>query len=74
MSQSFHELPLADCALSFQEACTLKAHLDGLHRFLSRPGDWGFDTQLGRLTIAVKNVQASTGQHIQAIREAHPGL
>lgn len=74
MSQPFHELPLAASALTFQEACTLKAHVDGLHRFLSRPGDWGFDTQLGRLTIAVKTVQTSTGQYIQAIREAHPGL
>ena len=74
MSQPFHELPLAASQLSFQEACTLKAHLDGLQRFLNRPGDWGYETQLGRLTIAIKNVQASTGQHIQSIREAHPGL
>lgn len=74
MSQPFHELPLSDSALSFQEACTLKAHLDALKRFLNRPGDWGYDTQLGRLTIAIGNVQDSTGQRIQAIREAHPDL
>ena len=74
MSRPFNELPLADSELSFQEACTLKTHLDGLSRFLNKPGDWGYESQLGRLTIAINNVKDNAVRRIQALREAHPSL
>lgn len=74
MSAPFHELPLAASALSFQEAVTLKTHLDGLKRFLSAPGDWGYESMLGHLAIAVNSVQGATARHIENLKEAHPGL
>ncbi|MBS0354037.1 MAG: hypothetical protein JSR83_09075 [Proteobacteria bacterium] len=74
MSAPFNELPLSESALSFKEAVTLNAHIDGLKRFLGAPGDWGYDSMLGRLAIAIGTVKAVTEQHIVSIQEANPDL
>lgn len=74
MSIPFHELLLAESQLSYQHAVALKARVDDLKRFLACPGDWGYDSMLGRLTIALGNVQIAAAQRIQEIKEAHPGL
>lgn len=72
MSAPFHELPLATSALSLQEAITLKVHIDNLKRFLGAPGDWGYESMLGRLAVAIGTVKVVTDQHIVSIQEANP--
>lgn len=70
MSAPFHELPLATSELSLQEAHTLKVHIDNLKRFLGAPGDWGYESMLGRLAVAIGTVKVVTDQHIVSIEEA----
>lgn len=45
------ELPLCDSPLSKREAIQLEANLMQLLRFLGAPGDWGYKTKLGQLTL-----------------------
>lgn len=48
---NYSEMPLVACPLSDVERDTLLAHLEPLLRYLGAPGDWGYETKLGRITI-----------------------
>ena len=53
------ELPLCDSALSNEEALLLQEKIMSLLRFLGSPGDWGCETKLGRLTVALTGLRAA---------------
>ena len=54
----FNALPLCASPLSRDEAVRLETNMMPLLRFLGSPGDWGYDTKLGRLTIALSGLRA----------------
>ncbi|MDY0072958.1 MAG: hypothetical protein RBR77_09950 [Thauera sp.] len=53
---TLRELPLATCALNAEEFARLEKRLKALLAFLGSPGDWGYRTQLGVLTIVLQNL------------------
>lgn len=52
------KLPLCETPLSRDEAIRLEACLMPLVRFLNAPGDWGYETKLGRLTQELHGLRA----------------
>lgn len=58
MSKSFEELPLAASPLSLEDRAKWLNVLDPMLRYAGRPGDWGRESKLGRLTIALMQVRA----------------
>lgn len=53
------DLPLCTQALSMEERCRLDENLKSLLAFLGAPGDWGYETQLGRVTVALDGLRRS---------------
>ncbi len=51
--KAFKDLPLCVSQLSFEEKIRLDENLKHLLAFLGSPGDWGYETQLGRLTVCL---------------------
>lgn len=49
--------PLTVSPLSVREQARLAGLLDALAGYLGRPGDWGYDTQLGLFTIQVQAIR-----------------
>ncbi|MCP1375355.1 hypothetical protein [Dyella lutea] len=45
--------PLTVQPLSLREQARLTGLIDALAGYLGKPGDWGYDTQLGLFTIQV---------------------
>lgn len=68
--QNFNDLPLCSSALSRDEAIRLHENLMPLLRFLGSPGDWGYETKLGRLTIVLGNLRAEVARARYAAAEA----
>lgn len=58
----FNALPLCDSPLSRDEAIRLHENMMPLLRFLGSPGDWGYETKLGRLTIALSGLRAEVAK------------
>ncbi|WP_418648856.1 hypothetical protein ACNQFN_11350 [Thauera butanivorans] len=56
-SKAFKDLPLCSSALTAEERIRLDENLKSLLSFLGSPGDWGYDTQLGRLTILLDGLR-----------------
>lgn len=56
-NKAFKDLPLCSSALTAEERIRLDENLKPLQRFLNSPGDWGYDTQLGRLTILLDGLR-----------------
>jgi len=57
-TKSFEELPLAASPLSMEDKAKWLNVLDPMLQYAGRPGDWGRDSKLGRLTIALMQVRA----------------
>lgn len=60
--QNFSDLPLCSSPLSRDEVIRLHENLMPLLRFLGSPGDWGYKTKLGRLTIVLGNLRAEVAR------------
>lgn len=56
-NKAFKDLPLCGSALTAEARARLDENLKSLLRFLGAPGDWGYDTQLGRLTILLDGLR-----------------
>ena len=56
-SKSFADLPLCSSQLSAEERIRLDENLKPLLRFLGAPGDWGYETKLGRLTSVLDSLR-----------------
>lgn len=50
---SYSEMPLVAHPLSDVEKARLLACLEPLLHYLGAPGDWGYETKLGRMTISL---------------------
>jgi len=61
-SANYSDLPLCTSPLSRDEAIRLHENLTPLLRFLGAPGDWGYETKLGRLTIVLGNLRAEVSR------------
>ena len=66
----FNTLPLCASLLSRDEAVRLETNLMPLLRYLGSPGDWGYETKLGRLTIVLGNLRAEVARARDAASEA----
>jgi hypothetical protein len=53
----FHECPLAACELSPEERTRWLAVLDQLLKYAGSPGDWGYESKLGRLTLVARDLR-----------------
>jgi len=53
---NYSEMPLVGSPLSEVEKARLLAHLEPLLRFLGAPGDWGYETKLGQMTIRLREL------------------
>lgn len=62
-------LPLCASPLSRDEAVRLETNMMPLLRFLGSPGDWGYDTKLGRLTIALDGLRREVAKAREAATE-----
>lgn len=56
-AKQFHECPLAECELSQAERARWLAVLDQLLRYAGSPGDWGYESKLGRLTLVARDLR-----------------
>lgn len=56
--QNFNNLPLSSSPLSKEEVLRLEANLMPLLRYLGAPGDWGYETKLGRLTQVLHGLRS----------------
>ena len=54
---NYSEMPLVACPLSEVEKARLLAYLEPLLRHLGAPGDWGYETKLGRMTIRLSELR-----------------
>lgn len=54
---NYSEMPLAACPLSGRERDTVLGHLDLLLRYLGAPGDWGYESKLGQMTIRLAELR-----------------
>lgn len=52
---------LAACPLTTREKETLLVRVNDLLRFLGAPGDWGYGTRLGDLTLDLLSLRAQIG-------------
>ena len=59
---NYNNLPLCSSPLSRAETIRLTENMMPLLRFLGSPGDWGYDTKLGQLTIALGNLRAEVAR------------
>lgn len=55
--KAFSDLPLCASPLGFEEKIRLDENLKPLLAFLGSPGDWGYETQLGRLTACLDGLR-----------------
>jgi hypothetical protein len=55
---NYADLPLCTSPLSVEEAQRLQDNLEPLLRFLGSPGDWGYQSKLGRLTCVLLDLRA----------------
>jgi hypothetical protein len=55
--KAFKELPMCSSMLSQEERIRLDEHLKSLLGFLGSPGDWGYETQLGRLAVVLAELR-----------------
>lgn len=58
MEQNFNDLPLCSSPLSRDEVIRLEDNMMPLLRYLGSPGDWGYETKLGRLTQVLHGLRA----------------
>ena len=58
----FKDLPLCEGSLSQEHKKKLEVSLGYLSQFLNNPGDWGYETKLGVLCTAVKQVLSDVKQ------------
>lgn len=56
-NKAFKDLPLCSSPLSAEERIRLDENLKSLLGFLGSPGDLGYETQLGRLTIVLGDLR-----------------
>ncbi|MFU2053321.1 hypothetical protein [Bordetella hinzii] len=56
-AKQFHERPLAECELSSEERTRWLAVLDQLLKYAGSPGDWGYESKLGRLTLVARDLR-----------------
>lgn len=56
-AKSFQECPLAACELSPEERARWLAVLDPLIKYAGSPGDWGYESKLGRLTMVASDLR-----------------
>lgn len=63
-AQPFKALPLSTHRMRREEAVRMAAYIDPLLRFLNSPGDWGYGTKLGRLTIVLKDLLSELNQQL----------
>lgn len=56
-AKQFHECPLAECELSPEERARWLAVLDQLLKYAGSPGDWGYESKLGRLTLVARDLR-----------------
>lgn len=66
MVDEFNALPLCSSPLSMDEAIRLHENMMPLLRFLGSPGDWGYQTKLGRLTIALSVLRSDVEKTLVA--------
>lgn len=64
--KSYHDLPLCHGDLSADHKSRLDELLKNLTAFLNTPGDWGYDTKLGRMTAILKDLRAEVLLHPDA--------
>ena len=57
-----NDAPLCSSPLSSTEALQLESNLMPLLRYLGSPGDWGYETKLGRLTILLLELRVEIRQ------------
>lgn len=56
-NKAFKDLPLCSSPLSTEERIRLDENLKPLLSFLGSPGYWGYETQLGRMTIVLGDLR-----------------
>jgi len=56
-ARAFKDCPLAACALSIEERAKWLNVIDPMLRYGGSPGDWGYDSKLGRLLLALREVR-----------------
>ncbi len=54
---NYNEMPIAACPLSDGERARMLMHLDQLLRYLGAPGDWGYESKLGLMTIRLSELR-----------------
>lgn len=57
-----NDVPLCSSPLNSEEALQLEINLMPLLRYLGSPGDWGYKTKLGILTIFLRELRAEIRQ------------
>ena len=57
-TQAYQDLPLSSSPLSHDEAVKIETLLDPLLRYLGSPGDWGYETKLGLMTLELKRLRS----------------
>lgn len=55
--KTFNELPMATCQLSIEERARWINVLDPLLKYAGSPGDWGYESKLGLLTMRLLEVR-----------------
>lgn len=59
---AFKDCPLATCTLSLEERAKWLGVIDPMLRYGGSPGDWGYDSKLGRLLLVLREVRAEIVQ------------
>lgn len=54
---TFDDLPLLAQPLNERERESMLAHMDAFLLHLGAPGDWGYETKLGVLTLRLREVR-----------------
>ncbi|HHV47712.1 MAG TPA: hypothetical protein GXX56_01910 [Rhodocyclaceae bacterium] len=63
--KAFSDLPLCASPLGFEEKIRLDENLKPLLAFLGSPGDWGYETQLGRLTACLDELRRTLWTQVE---------
>lgn len=56
-AKPFNECPLAERELSIEERARWSGVLDQLLKYAGAPGDWGYESKLGRLTLIARDLR-----------------
>ena len=62
---AFKDCPLATCTLSIEERAKWLNVIDPMLSYGGSPGDWGYDSKLGRLLLVLREVRSEIVQQAE---------